>query len=130
MDLLTKEPAPEQHIDILSCRCTLTFKIGSEPKTIDRFVFLSYYFQESTIDYSVKEFKIYFSNNEEDLYDDENLFYTHRNYADREGPAQDRTNKHCDVMLTFQPIKAKYFGMKLDFQNNRKMNIINIIMLF
>lgn len=122
LDLLTKEPAPEQHIDILSCRCTLTFKIGSEPKTIDRFVFLSYYFQESTIDYSVKEFKIYFSNNEEDLYDDKNLFYAHRNYADREGPAQDRTNKHCDVMLTFQPIKAKYFGMK--FSEPNKMDDI------
>lgn len=117
LDLLTIEPAPEQHIDILSCNCTLTFKLSSTPIAVDRFVFLGYYNQEIPVDYTVREFKLYFSNNEDDLFDEANLAYAHRNFDGWEGASNDRTGKHVDAMLTFEPLKVKYFGIKFSEPN-------------
>ncbi len=125
LDLLTIEPAPEQHIDILSCTCTLTFKLGSAPITVDRFVMMGYYNQEIPTDYTVREYKLYFSDNEENLYDDANLLYAHRNFDDWEGCNRERTGKHVDAMLSFQPIKAKYFGIKFS-EPNRTDDILRI----
>ncbi len=103
INIITDEPNITSHIDILSEDFTLEFDISDVAEGIDRIVLLGF---DGSAEYSIRDFDLYISD-KSSAFDGDMIYSYHCNTA-----FIPKTRSTCDVMISFEPIKAKRLGFR------------------